>query len=154
MTMKNIVDAVTDILTPIIDENNFELVDTEFIKEGSNWILRIYIDKEDGVNIDDCQIVSEYLGKKLDNTELIKYSYNLEVSSPGIERIIKKDSDFERFKGKFVKVRLYKKYNDKKEYVGKLMGLIDNMVCIEDGNGIQHKFEKVDVSKVNIHFEF
>ena len=92
------------------------LVDVEFLKEGANWYLRVYIDKPGGIAIDDCQAVSEQLSDKLDEVDPIKQSYILEVSSPGLERPLKKDSDFERFKGEQVEVKLFQPIERKKDF--------------------------------------
>ena len=96
------------LLQPIIDENNFELVDVEYVKEGGNWFLRAYIDKEGGITIDDCELVSRALSDLLDKEDFIPDSYILEVSSPGLGRQLKKDKDFKRSIGKEIEIKLYK----------------------------------------------
>ena len=100
---KNRVEKITErLVMPIIQNENFELVDLEYKKEGSNWYLRIYIDKPGGITLDDCQKVSEQLGEELDREDPISENYFLEVSSPGLDRPLMKDSDFIRFAGEFV----------------------------------------------------
>jgi len=123
-------------------------VDVEYVKEGPNWYLRIYIDKPGGITIDDCKIVSEEVSDLLDKEDPIPQRYFLEVSSPGLERPLKKDSDFEKFKGELVEVRLFKAINGKKIYIGELIGLIDNKIVITLDSGETIEFEKEKVSLV------
>lgn len=112
---KNRVEKIAEeLVMPIIEKEEFELVDVEYKKEGSNWYLRIYIDKPGGITLDDCQKVSEQLSDKLDEVDPIKENYFLEVSSPGLDRPLKKESDFERFKGEIVEVKLYEPLNGNK----------------------------------------
>lgn len=96
------------LITPLVEKNNFELVDVEYVKEGGNWYLRAYIDKEGGITIDDCEIVSRELSELLDQEDFIPDAYILEVSSPGLGRQLKKEKDFMRSIGKEVEVKLYK----------------------------------------------
>lgn len=96
------------LIMPIIEANQFELVDVEYVKEGDNWYLRAYVDKEGGITIDDCEIVSRALSELLDQEDFIPDSYILEVSSPGLGRTLKKDKDFARNIGKEVEIKLYK----------------------------------------------
>ena len=95
-----------ELVTPIIDENHFELVDVEYVKEGANWYLRIYADKEGGISIDDCVLISRALEAKLDADDFIKDAYILEVSSPGLGRPLKKEKDFQRSIGQSVDIKL------------------------------------------------
>ena len=123
MTHGRIEDTVFELATPVATELHMELVDVEYHKEGSDWILRCLIDTEHGVNIDDCQQFSEALGKVLDVTDPISGSYLLEVSSPGIERPLKKEQDFIRFVGRQVTVKLHKAFNGRKKWQGILLGM-------------------------------
>ena len=132
----------------MVKKNSFELVDVEFVKEGPNWYLRIYIDKPGGITIDDCKVVSEEVSDLLDKEDPIPQSYFLEVSSPGLERPLKKDSDFEKFKGELVEVRLFKAINGKKIYAGELIGLIDNKIVISQDSMETIEFEREKVSLV------
>ncbi len=97
-----------DILNPIVDEYGFELVDVEYVKEGSTWYLRAYIDKPDGISIDDCEAVSRRLSDILDEKDYIDEAYILEVSSPGLGRPLKKEKDYKRSLGKEVEIRTYR----------------------------------------------
>ncbi len=112
--------AVESMVKPFLDENGFELVDIEYVKEGSNWFLRVYVDKDGGIDIDDCGRVSEYLSEKLDANDPIPGAYFLEVSSPGAERPLKKPADFVKAVGKHVFVTTYEPVDGLKEFEGKL----------------------------------
>src|SRR6478735_140307 len=103
-----------------MDENGFELVDVEYVKEGSNWFLRLYADKEGGIDIDDCGRISEFLSEKLDENDPIPTAYFLEVSSPGAERPLKKPDDYRRSIDKQVFVTTYEAVDGLKEFEGKL----------------------------------
>ncbi len=112
--------AVESMVKPFLDENGFELVDIEYVKEGSNWFLRVYVDKDGGIDIDDCGRVSEYVSEKLDANDPIPGAYFLEVSSPGAERPLKKPADFVKAVGKHVFVTTYEPVDGLKEFEGLL----------------------------------
>jgi ribosome maturation factor RimP len=154
MAKKNIEETVTELVLPIVLSKSFELVDVEFVKEGTNWYLRIYIDKEGGINIDDCQSVSEDLSQKLDEIDPIKQSYFLEVSSPGLERQLKREKDFEKFKGETVEVKLYQPFEGKKVFEGELIGLVNNVISIKYGTETILNFEKEKVISVRRVIKF
>ena len=137
-------------LEPIVEANALELVDLEFVKEGVNWYLRVYIDKEGGVNIDDCEMVSRALEAKLDEHDLIEQAYILEVSSPGIDRPLKKEADFVKYQGEIIDVKLYKARNGSKQYQGKLLGLEDGIISIEEEDGTVTTFEQKDTASVRL----
>ena len=141
---------VLTILEPIIAEKGLELVDLEFVKEGVNWYLRVYIDKDGGVNIDDCEAVSRALEVKLDEKDPIEQAYILEVSSPGIDRPLKKDADFVKYQGEIIDVKLYKAQDGSKQYQGRLLGLEDGVLSIEEENGNVVKFEQKDTASVRL----
>ena len=119
------------LLLPILEANNFELVDVEYVKEGSNWYLRAYIDKEGGIAVDDCELVSRALSDLLDQEDFIEEAYILEVSSPGLLRPIKKDKDFERNMNQEIEVHLFKMLDKKKELVGVLTAYDADTFIIE-----------------------
>ena len=148
MAKKKIEEFVAELVMPVTEKHSYELVDVEFIKEGANWYLRVYIDKPGGITIDDCQAVSEELSDRLDETDPIEQSYFLEVSSPGLERPLKKESDFEKFKGELVEVKLYYPVEGKKIYEGQLQGLRDGRVCIKPEAAGEMEFDKDKVSLV------
>ncbi len=141
---------VLPLLEPIVEANNLELVDLEFVKEGVNWYLRVYIDKEGGVNIDDCEQVSRALEAKLDEADPIEQAYILEVSSPGIDRPLKKEADFVKYQGEIIDVKLYKPQNGSKQYQGKLLGLENGVLSIEEENGNVVTFEHKDTASVRL----
>lgn len=117
---------IEELIRPTVTEMGYELVDVEFVKEGPNWYLRIFIDKEGGVTIDDCEAVSKTLEKIFDEKDPIEQAYFLEISSPGIDRPLKKKEDFIKYNGEMVDVKLYKPYEGSKEYTGKLVGYDEN----------------------------
>lgn len=129
----------TELVTPIIEENNFELVDVEYVKEGADYYLRVYADKEGGININDCVLISRALEEKLDEADKVKEAYILEVSSPGLTRPLKKDNDFKRNLGKLVEVKFYRAVNGFKEINGILEDYSDSTITInieEDNESI------------------
>lgn len=128
---KRIEDLLCDLSQPVLEKNGFYFVDTEYKKEGADWYLRLFIDKDGGINVNDCQLVSEELSTKLDEADPIEHSYIFEVSSPGIERPLKKDIDFKRNLNKLVEVKFYKPYKNKKIIKGKLLDYSDESISIE-----------------------
>ncbi len=147
MGKKKVEDVVAELAQPIVEALSFELVDVEFLKEGANWYLRVYIDKSGGIAIEDCQAVSEQLSDKLDEADPIKQSYMLEVSSPG-ERPLKKDKDYERFKGERVEIKLFQPLNSKKVFEGELLGLVGDRVDIKTDEGVLMSFNRQDTALV------
>ena len=120
--MSNITEEVAKIASPIVEELELELVDVEFVKEGRDWFLRVYIDTPNGnIDIDQCSQVSEKLSEELDRTDPIPQNYFLEVSSPGAERPLKKEEDFQKAIGQFVFIKTYEAINDMKEFEGYLL---------------------------------
>lgn len=150
--MSKITDIVWALAEPVAKAHGCELWDVEYVKEAGGWFLRIYIDKEDGVSITDCEAVSRALDPILDERDPIPDSYTFEVSSAGAERTLKRPSDFERFMGHLVEVKLYKTRDNRKEYVGKLTGYRDGEVEI-DVSGTDYKFSKGEVANVRLRIE-
>ena len=144
-----IADTVRAIAEPVIEKLNagIELIEVEYVKEGADWYLRLYIDKEGGVTLDDCQLVSEALNDILDETDPVKGKYIFEVSSPGIDRPLKTDRDFERYRGPDVEVHLYAPVENSKIFMGKLKGR-ENCEIIITENGRERHFPVKDVSLV------
>lgn len=132
---KKVTEITEQLVTPILQEENLELVDVEYKKEGANWYLRVYIDKEDGpVDIEDCGKVSERLSKKLDEIDPIPAAYFLEVSSPGAERPLKKEKDFQKAVGKNVHVKTYEPVENSKTFEGVLVSFDGEELLIDEGN--------------------
>ena len=141
------------LLLPIIEANNFELVDVEYVKEGSNWYLRAYIDKEGGISVDDCEVVSRAFSDKLDEEDFIDDAYIMEVSSPGLGRPLKKEKDYKRSMGKELEIRTYRAINREKEFYGILKSYDENRGTIENEDGEQ-TFQKSDIALIRLAFDF
>ncbi len=154
MSSKDIVKKVTAICEPIADSLNFELVDVEFIKEFGSYYLRVYIHKTGGISLDDCQLMSEALSEKLDEKDPISMAYYLEVSSPGLDRPLKTDKDFNRNLGKEVEVNLYTSINNQKHYEGVLDSFTDEVITLidEKNNKFQIPRESISVVKLAVKF--
>ncbi|MCI5943581.1 MAG: ribosome maturation factor RimP [Eubacterium sp.] len=153
MKKTEIVERTEKLVMPIIEENHFELVDVEYVKEGANWYLRIYADKEGGINIDDCVFISRALEEKLDEEDFIKDAYILEVSSPGLGRPLKKDKDFRRNLGKDVEGKFYKAQNGRREFEGTLKAFDEENVTIE----IDHSdtvISRKDIAMIRLAIDF
>lgn len=127
------VDKVTEIATPLAEELGYELVDVEYVKEGKNWFLRMYIDKPDGVDLDDCTAFSEKMSEVLDSKEPdpIPHAYYLEVSSPGAEKPLKKEADFQNAIGEYIHVSLYQQIDSQNTFEGTLKELTDEDLTLE-----------------------
>nr|WP_317282220.1 ribosome maturation factor RimP [uncultured Sellimonas sp.] len=143
-----------ELLAPILDENGFELVDVEYVKEGGTWYLRAYIDKPGGIAINDCEVVSRALSDILDKEDFIQESYILEVSSPGLGRPLKKDRDFERNLGEEVEIRTYRMVNKQKEFTGILKAYDKKTVTITAEDGEEQIFDKKDIALIRLAFDF
>ena len=140
------------LVVPIIESTELELWDVEYVKEGSDYYLRVYIDKSGGVNIDDCVLVTRALNEKLDADDFIEDAYILEVSSPGLTRKLKKDKEFEKSIGKLIRVKLYKAEEGSKEHVGRLKAFAPDKLTIEvDGEDIS--LNRDNISSVRLEYE-
>ena len=144
--------SVTELIEPGLLADGLELVDVEFKKEGKNWILRIYIDREGGVTLADCQKVSRLAGDLIEVEEVIEPVYTLEVSSPGLNRVLKKEKDFLKYSGKKIYVQCHAPMDGRKKFTGILTGFIDQSIHIElDG---QHYMIPLNlVAKANLVIE-
>ncbi|HAA80694.1 MAG: Ribosome maturation factor RimP [Caldanaerobacter subterraneus] len=151
--MSKIEQIAKDLVMPVLEKNNFELVDVEYKKEGSHWYLRVYIDKEGGITLDDCQLVSEYLSDRLDEVDPIEHSYILEVSSPGLDRPLKKPRDFERNIGKEIEISLYTPIDKRKKFEGELIEFTGDKIIILY-NGERKEFDMKNVSLVKPVIKF
>lgn len=155
MAKIKITQQVSQLVEDFLDENGLELYDVEFVKEGKDWFLRVYIDKQQGqeeeyVSTDDCELVSRYLSERLDEEDPIEQNYYLEVSSPGMDRAIRNEKEYERYTGRVVDISLYKAIDGQKKYQGTLMGLVDGQVTIEDEDGNSHSFPLETISKTKL----
>ena len=150
---------VKGIAIPILDSMGIELVDIEFGRVGRDPLLRLFIDKNDGITLDECADVSRELSLILDVEDAISSNYTLEVSSPGLDRPLKKQSDYERFTGRLIKIRTYEplpddKGNKRKTFLGKLEGLFDGVVKMTLAEGQTASIPLDRVAKANLEFEF
>lgn len=137
MANNNTAALVEKITAPVIEELGYDLVDVEYIKEGDRYILRFFIDKPGGINHDDCELVSKELDVLLDEKDPILHTYYMEVSSPGLERPLNKNSDFIRYKGYMIRVTTYVPIEGKKKIIGKLLGLEEDNVVLECKDSIR-----------------
>ena len=141
-------------ITPVLEQHQFELVDVEYVKEAGSWYLRVYIDKEGGITVDDCEVISRLLGEWLDKEDFIEDSYILEVSSPGLGRPLKKEKDFARSIGKDVEIRLYKAIDKQKEFTGTLTSYDADSVTLTMEDGSERTFEKSGIALIRLAFDF
>ena len=124
-------------IAPVLDQEGAELVDLTFAKEGPRWVLRVFLDKDGGVTLDDCEYFSNRIGGLLDETNAITRAYVLEVSSPGLDRVIKKEKDFIRFSGRAVKLRLRLPEKGQRHFSGVLQGMKEGKVLVETGGSVK-----------------
>ncbi len=155
MSRREIYEQKTEeLLKPIIEEYQFELVDVEYVKEGSEWYLRAYIDKEGGITVDDCELVSRRMSDLLDEEDYVEGSYIFEVSSPGLGRPLKKEKDYIRSMGKEIEIRTYRAINKEKEFYGILKSYDDNNVTIEMDDKTEMTFAKSEIALIRLAFNF
>ncbi len=142
------------LIEPILKANHFELYDVEYIKEGGSWYLRAYIDKENGITVDDCVLVSRELSDLLDQQDFITDSYVLEVSSPGLGRQLKKDKHFEKSIGEEIEVKLYKAINKQKDFIGILEAFDQKTITLELEDGNTMEIPRSEIATVRLTFDF
>ena len=147
--MAKVTDAVAALAAPIVEQAGCTLWDVEYVKEAGEWFLRVYIDREGGVDITHCEAVSRPLSDLLDEVDPIQNSYTFEVSSAGLDRVLRKPEHYEACKGQLVDVKLYRPMEGRKEYTGTLNGFVDGNVTVDD-----KVFEKKDVAQVRLHVTF
>ena len=152
MAKTPIAQSVMDLIEPVLEAEGLELVDVEYKKEGPNWILRIFIDKEGGVTVADCQKVSHLTGDLIDVEETIKIPFNLEVSSPGLDRFLKREKDFLKFKGKRIRLHSLSPIDNKRKFTGILIDFKDQIIFI-DLDGKPFEIPLSQVAKANLVIE-
>lgn len=145
--------TVSEIVEPIVASQGMELVAVEYKREARGWVLRIYIDKKGGVSLDDCVLVSNEVGMVLDVEDPFQSPYTLEVSSPGLNRILKKEGDFERFKERLVRIRTHNAIGTRRNFKGRLLGCAKGLIQIEVGGQVL-RIPLSNVAKANVEFEF
>ena len=151
--MAKVTDVVAQLAAPVVEQAGCSLWDVEYVKEAGEWFLRVYIDKEGGVSIDDCEAVSRPLSDLLDEADLIEGSYTFEVSSAGADRVLKKPEHFARFQGQEVEVKLYRPRDGRKDFVGMLQSWQDGDVTLDVG-GEPAAFEKKEIALVRLYPRF
>ncbi len=151
--MSKITERVWKFTQPVVEGFGLKLWDVEYVREGADWFLRVYIDKDGTVDINDCEKVSRALDPILDEEDPIPDSYTFEVCSAGCERVLKRPSDFQQFLGAQVLVKLYGPRNGRKEYVGTLKNY-DNGTLTLDANGEEMVFEAQETAQVRLYVEF
>jgi len=149
---------ITELALPLLDSLGIELVELEYRKEGHGMVLRLYIDKPDGITLDDCADVSRELSEILDVEEVISAHYNLEVSSPGLNRPLKKESDYVRYAGRLVKIKTFDMVaddagNQRKTFLGELLGFSDGVVSMKLSEGQSAAIPLDKIAKANLEFE-
>jgi ribosome maturation factor RimP len=149
-TIKSSIEAM---VTPYLNEQGFELVDIEYIKEGSNWFLRIFVDKDGGIDIDECGRISEFVSEQLDKNDPISGAYFLEVSSPGAERPLKKPEDVVKAIGKHVFITTYEPVDGSKEFEGLLVSFDGVQAVIRIGKK-QHTLPYAKVASARLAIVF
>lgn len=151
--MAKITDTVAALAQPFVDQANCTLWDVEYVKEAGSWFLRVYIDKEGGVSINDCEAVSRPLSDALDELDPIEGSYVLEVSSAGADRVLKKPEHFAQFMGAEIEVRLYRPKEGRKDWIGHLAALDEDTLTL-DMTASPLRFEKKEIAQVRLYPRF
>lgn len=157
--MTSVVETVSEIVQPIVDDFQFELVDIEFVREGKNWFLRVYIDKPTGIDLEDCALVSEKISEKMDamNPDPIPQAYFLEVSSPGAERPLKKEEDYTNAIGEFIHISLYESVDGEKVYEGTLKEVTEDTLILAVRIKTRVKeieFDRKKIAKARLAIQF
>ncbi|MDO5337510.1 MAG: ribosome maturation factor RimP [Eubacteriales bacterium] len=139
-----------ELLAPIVASRGFELVDVEYVKEAGTWYLRGYIDKPGGITVNDCEDVSRAFSDRLDACDFIEDSYIMEISSPGLDRPLKKEKDFARSMGKLLEIRTYRPVEKQKEFYGILTAYDDNSVTIQEEDGQKRSFDRKEIALIRL----
>ncbi|HXT02297.1 MAG TPA: ribosome maturation factor RimP [Elusimicrobiota bacterium] len=137
------------LISPVVEQEGGEIVDLQWRREGHQWVLRLFLDKPNGITLDDCAYYSDRVGAFLDEKNAIEQSYVLEISSPGLDRVIKKDKDFEKFAGKAVKVRIKIAENGQRRFAGILKGLHDDKVAVQIGDVVK-TFDRKNIDEIRL----
>ena len=153
--MSDAEEQIRHILAPILDSAGLSLWDLEFQKQGPKWLLRVYIDRESGgVTLDDCEGVSRDLGTALDVEDIIPHSYTLEVSSPGLDRLLSRPEHFIRFTGSDIKVKTYQPINGHKVFHGKLLRMVENSIRVGLDKGTVLEIPLTNIAKASLEVAF
>lgn len=147
-------EAIKDIIIPILSSFGIELIDLEYKKSGPKWFLRVFIDKKDGVSLDDCEKASKHISQILDVEDIIPHTYVLEVSSPGLDRPLKKTEDYQREKGKLVRINTFGPINNQKIFIGRILDIDNGIVRIEENKLGQMEIPLSNIAKARLEIEF
>ena len=143
-------DQVETLIVPLLEAESAELVDLSYAKEGPNWMLRLFLDKQGGITLDDCAYFSDRIGSLLDTSGVMRHGYVLEVSSPGLDRVIKKEKDFQRFSGKAVTLRLKVPEQGQRKFRGTLRGMSDGKVRVDcEGRSLELPPSAIDEMRLD-----
>lgn len=153
MILSKIEKLTYDLALPVVNAEGYEIYDVEYAKEGPHWFLRLFIDRDEGVNVDDCETISRALSTIMDEKDCIQTNYFLEVSSPGIERNLRQEEHFDAAIGEKVRIKLYKDIDGTKEIEGELVSADRQLIAVQTGN-TQIEIDKKNIAKANIMFEF
>jgi len=159
IVQESVAERTRKLLEPVLARDGYEIIEVEWLREGGGWVLRLYIDREGGVGIDDCQAVSRTVEPILDVADFIEPAYSLEVSSPGLDRPLRRPKDFERFAGQRVKVRAFGPIESaagrppRKQWSGTLKGIQDGQVEVEV-DGQPHRIPLEKVAKAHLEYDF
>lgn len=145
---------IEELVLPTTNEHNIEIVDVEYVKEAGEYYLRIFIDKDGGVSLNDCEVITRAINPILDEKDPIKENYFLEVSSPGLDRPLKKEKDFIRYAGRDVEVKLYKPINGLKHFEAQLVELVDNKIVKLIVDNEEMEFDKKDIALIRLAIKF
>lgn len=143
-------EELVDLLTPLIVSENYELVELQYQREGENWILRIFVDKPGGITIDDCAKLNEKIGRYLDEKEIIPQRYILEVSSPGLDRPLKKESDFQKVTGRLVRINVFAPVEGERHFLGRILGIEEGKVKLSISEQKNSGNHQISISLDNI----
>nr|WP_321370827.1 ribosome maturation factor RimP [uncultured Desulfuromusa sp.] len=159
--MAQLLEKIEELVLPILEDLGCELVDIEYQREERGWVLRFFLDKTGGINLDDCAMASREISSLLDVENVISTAYNLEVSSPGVERPLKKPQDFVRFAGQLIRIKTHDAIDpdasgrNRKTFVGTLSGFEDGNVLLElEKNSVVVRIDLQQIDKANLKFEF
>jgi len=150
---KEIADRVFEIADPILTSEGMELIDVEYRREARGWVLRLYIDREGGVTLGDCARVSEEVGRILDVEDFILASYTLEVSSPGLNRVLKREKDFVKYRDRRIKVKTFEPIGSRRHFKGRLLDVSENRVQIQVEGGV-FDIPLSNIAKANLEMDF
>lgn len=145
-----LIEQIEQLVAPVLLEHGEEQVDVQFVHEHGQWVLRFFLDKPGGITLDDCATISDHIGRILDATEIIKQNYSLEVSSPGINRPLKKEADYQRFVGERVDVTLYAPLNGRRHFRGTLQSFNAGVVVVEEAPQQTFALPLVDIAKAKL----